>query len=233
MFDELHASTSRSCLHVVIRPAAPVRGTGARSVRPEAVAAEDAAASCYWNAASSRLRHSAWTAGGPTRATARHRLRGWLAIRMYWEAPQLDRPDQRPFALHRNGYAGMQRYAAFLWSGDVYSTVGNAEDPRADRDQHGADAASPIGARTSAASSRPRSSPASSTCAGSSSARSARCSARTAGLEAAPAVGLEHRRARPERDPSYSDARHPGSRANCTTPRSSRSAGSISSCAIG
>ena len=41
---------------------------------------------------------------------------------MYWEGPQLDRPDQRPYALHRNGYAGMQRYAAFLWSGDVYST---------------------------------------------------------------------------------------------------------------
>ena len=41
---------------------------------------------------------------------------------MYWEGAQLDRPDDRPFALHRNGYAGMQRYAAFLWSGDVYST---------------------------------------------------------------------------------------------------------------
>jgi alpha-glucosidase (family GH31 glycosyl hydrolase) len=26
------------------------------------------------------------------------------------------------YALHRNGYAGMQRYAAFLWSGDVQST---------------------------------------------------------------------------------------------------------------
>ncbi len=31
-------------------------------------------------------------------------------------------PSARPYALHRNGYAGMQRYAAFLWSGDVYST---------------------------------------------------------------------------------------------------------------
>jgi alpha-glucosidase/alpha-D-xyloside xylohydrolase len=42
--------------------------------------------------------------------------------RMYWEGPQLDRPNQRPYALHRNGFAGMQRYASFLWSGDVYST---------------------------------------------------------------------------------------------------------------
>jgi alpha-glucosidase/alpha-D-xyloside xylohydrolase len=43
-------------------------------------------------------------------------------IRMYWEGPLADRPDARPYALHRNGYAGMQRSAAFLWSGDVYST---------------------------------------------------------------------------------------------------------------
>lgn len=43
-------------------------------------------------------------------------------IRMYWEGSQEWRPDERPFALHRNGQAGMQRYGAFLWSGDVYST---------------------------------------------------------------------------------------------------------------
>lgn len=42
-------------------------------------------------------------------------------IRMYWEGPQLYRPNERPFALHRNGSPGMQRYGAFLWSGDVYS----------------------------------------------------------------------------------------------------------------
>jgi len=43
-------------------------------------------------------------------------------IRMYWEGPQRYRPNERPFALHRNGYVGMQRFGAFLWSGDVYST---------------------------------------------------------------------------------------------------------------
>ena len=42
--------------------------------------------------------------------------------RMHWEGPQIDRPNERPYALHRNGYAGMQRFASFLWSGDVYST---------------------------------------------------------------------------------------------------------------
>jgi alpha-glucosidase/alpha-D-xyloside xylohydrolase len=43
-------------------------------------------------------------------------------IRMYWEGSQKWRPDERPYALHRNGYAGMARFGAFLWSGDVYST---------------------------------------------------------------------------------------------------------------
>lgn len=42
-------------------------------------------------------------------------------IRMYYEGQQMYRPNQRVYALHRNGYAGMQRYAAFLWSGDVLS----------------------------------------------------------------------------------------------------------------
>jgi alpha-glucosidase (family GH31 glycosyl hydrolase) len=43
-------------------------------------------------------------------------------IRMYWEGSQQWRANERPYALHRNGYAGMARYGAFLWSGDVYST---------------------------------------------------------------------------------------------------------------
>jgi alpha-glucosidase (family GH31 glycosyl hydrolase) len=43
-------------------------------------------------------------------------------IRAYYDGSQMWRPNQRVFALHRNGYAGMQRYAAFLWSGDVYTT---------------------------------------------------------------------------------------------------------------
>jgi alpha-glucosidase (family GH31 glycosyl hydrolase) len=41
--------------------------------------------------------------------------------RMYWEGPLKERPERRPFALHRNGYAGMQRYG-WLWSGDVDCT---------------------------------------------------------------------------------------------------------------
>jgi alpha-glucosidase len=40
---------------------------------------------------------------------------------MYWEGQLKAHPERRPFALHRNGYAGLQRYG-WLWSGDVDST---------------------------------------------------------------------------------------------------------------
>ncbi|MFP5227532.1 MAG: TIM-barrel domain-containing protein [Acidobacteriota bacterium] len=40
--------------------------------------------------------------------------------KLYWDGPLTVHPDRRPFALHRNGYAGMQRYA-WLWSGDIDS----------------------------------------------------------------------------------------------------------------
>jgi alpha-glucosidase/alpha-D-xyloside xylohydrolase len=41
--------------------------------------------------------------------------------RMYFEGSRKTLPNRRPFALHRNGYAGLQRYG-WLWSGDVTST---------------------------------------------------------------------------------------------------------------
>ena len=81
---------------------------------------EEKAAS-YWNAHRKvfALGVDGWwpDEGDPLDAASR-----LARIRMYWEGPQLDRPDRRPYALHRNGYAGMQRYGAFLWSGDVDST---------------------------------------------------------------------------------------------------------------
>ena len=77
--------------------------------------------SCYWDAHRKdfALGVDGWwpDEGDPLDAASR-----LTRNRMYYEGPQLDRPNQRPYALHRNGYAGMQRYAPFLWSGDVYST---------------------------------------------------------------------------------------------------------------
>jgi alpha-glucosidase/alpha-D-xyloside xylohydrolase len=41
---------------------------------------------------------------------------------MYYEGPLLDRPNVRPWSLHRTGYAGVQRYGGWIWSGDIDST---------------------------------------------------------------------------------------------------------------
>lgn len=41
--------------------------------------------------------------------------------RMYFEGSRRTSPDSRPFALHRNGYAGLQRFG-WLWSGDTSCT---------------------------------------------------------------------------------------------------------------
>jgi alpha-glucosidase/alpha-D-xyloside xylohydrolase len=41
--------------------------------------------------------------------------------RMYWEGTQRLKPNDRPYALHRNASAGIQRYGGYIWSGDVQS----------------------------------------------------------------------------------------------------------------
>lgn len=41
--------------------------------------------------------------------------------RMYWEGTQRYRPNERPFALHRNASPGIQRFGGFIWSGDPRS----------------------------------------------------------------------------------------------------------------
>src|SRR5262249_27163445 len=41
--------------------------------------------------------------------------------RCYYEGPLQDRPNVRPWSLHRNAYAGAQRYGGWVWSGDVQS----------------------------------------------------------------------------------------------------------------
>jgi alpha-glucosidase (family GH31 glycosyl hydrolase) len=82
---------------------------------------DETEASCYWDAHRKdfALGVDGWwpDEGDPLDVPSR-----LVRNRMYWEGPQIDRPNERPYALHRNGYAGMQRYASFLWSGDVFST---------------------------------------------------------------------------------------------------------------
>ena len=77
--------------------------------------------SCYWQAHKSLLDLGVdgWWPDQGDGLDGPSRL---LRNRMYFEGQQIYRPNRRVYALHRNGYAGMQRYASFLWSGDVQST---------------------------------------------------------------------------------------------------------------
>jgi alpha-glucosidase/alpha-D-xyloside xylohydrolase len=128
--DDLHAQHFKVILHIVIE-GRRVNGTVSEPCTPEKAVPsgrtpddrwpEDRAVPCYWPYHKPLYDLGVdgfWPDQGDG-LDARSRL---ARIRMYWEGPQLWRPNERPFALHRNGYAGMQRYGAFLWSGDVYST---------------------------------------------------------------------------------------------------------------
>jgi alpha-glucosidase/alpha-D-xyloside xylohydrolase len=128
--DELHAQHFKVVLHVVIE-GRRMSGIVSEPCTPDKTVPsgrtaddrwpEDRAVPCYWPYHKPLYDLGVdgfWPDQGDG-LDARSRL---ARIRMYWEGPQLWRPDERPFALHRNGYAGMQRYGAFLWSGDVYST---------------------------------------------------------------------------------------------------------------
>ena len=117
MIDELHKENFRVVLHDVILTDR-LRG----SVHDPCKLSEfdEEQASCYWDAHRKNFATGVdgwWPDEGDPLDVASRLARN----RMHWEGPQLDRPNERPYALHRNGYAGMQRYASFLWSGDVYS----------------------------------------------------------------------------------------------------------------
>jgi alpha-glucosidase/alpha-D-xyloside xylohydrolase len=130
LLDELHAQHYKVVLHVVIE-GRKMTGTVAGACTPEKAVPSgrtsdnrwppDRAVECYWPYHKPLFDLGVdgfWPDQGdgldaPSRLTR---------IRMYWEGSQRERPGQRAFALHRNGHAGMQRYGAFLWSGDVYST---------------------------------------------------------------------------------------------------------------
>ncbi len=119
MFDQLHADHFKVVLHVAYPVRIPemngtVKDPCVPGKRPETQP------SCYWEMHRPvfKLGVDGWW---PDEGDALNLPSRLVRNKMYWEAPQLDRPDERPFALHRNGTPGMQRYGAFLWSGDVHS----------------------------------------------------------------------------------------------------------------
>ena len=118
ILDELHKDHFRAVFHVVIL-SGKLSGTARDAC--ELSRFDEEQASCYWDAHRKdfALGIDGWwpDEGDPLDVASR-----LTRNRMYWEGPQLDRPNERPYALHRNGYAGMQRYGSFLWSGDVSST---------------------------------------------------------------------------------------------------------------
>ena len=118
IIEKLHEDNFRVVLHDVILTD-KLRGTVHDACDALSFDAEEA--SCYWDAHRKDFAMGVdgwWPDEGDPLDIASRLARN----RMHWEGPQIDRPNERPYALHRNGYSGMQRYAAFLWSGDVYST---------------------------------------------------------------------------------------------------------------
>jgi alpha-glucosidase (family GH31 glycosyl hydrolase) len=119
MLDQLHRDQFKVVLHVAyptgIREMA---GSVKEKCDPERRAEQQP--SCYWDM------HRPVLAMGvdgwwPDEGDALNLPSRLVRNRFYWDAYQMDRPNERPFALHRNGAPGMQRYAPFLWSGDVSS----------------------------------------------------------------------------------------------------------------
>jgi alpha-glucosidase (family GH31 glycosyl hydrolase) len=129
MIQELHDDHFKVVLHIVLegrrldgavadRCTAPALPTGRT---PDGRWPDDRQASCYWPA--HRPLFDAGVDGWwPDQGDGLDAPSRLARNRMYWDGARRWRPDARPFALHRNGHPGMQRYAAFLWSGDVYST---------------------------------------------------------------------------------------------------------------
>lgn len=116
MIEELRKENFKVVLHVVNPPV----GLHGRAADTGASAHDETDAARYWQKHLDvfRLGVGGWwpdegDALGPVECLVRNR--------MYWEGPQLERPAERPYALHRNGYAGLQRYG-WLWSGDIDST---------------------------------------------------------------------------------------------------------------
>ena len=126
--EELHAQHFKVVLHVVLEGrrltgtvADKCTATPLPSGRtPDDRWPPDRQVSCYWPVHKQLLDLGLdgwWPDQGDGLDSASRLARN----RMYFEGQQMFRPNERVYALHRNGYAGMQRYAAFLWSGDVQS----------------------------------------------------------------------------------------------------------------
>jgi len=129
MIDQLQAGNFKVVLHIVVEgrrfigvvsdpctaPPLPSGRTEDNRWPP------DRQVSCYWPAHKPLfdLGVDGWWPDQGDGLDAPSRL---ARNRMYFEGSLMYRPNRRVYALHRNGCAGMQRFASFLWSGDVQSS---------------------------------------------------------------------------------------------------------------
>jgi alpha-glucosidase (family GH31 glycosyl hydrolase) len=128
MLDQIHAQHFRVVVHVVIEGrtlTGTVNDACTADALPSGRTADnrwppDRQVACYWPVHKTLMDVGVdgwWPdqgdgLDGPSRLN-RHR--------MYWEGSQLCRPNERPFALHRNASPGIQRFGGFIWSGDTRS----------------------------------------------------------------------------------------------------------------
>ena len=125
----LHAEHFKVVLHVVVEghhltgtvsdpcTAAPLPS----GVTPDGHWPPDRQAACYWPSHKSVMVDDGIDGWWPDQGDGFDGPSELNRHRMYWEGTQLYRPNERPFALHRNASAGVQRFGGFLWSGDVQS----------------------------------------------------------------------------------------------------------------
>ncbi|MGH9604826.1 MAG: TIM-barrel domain-containing protein [Terracidiphilus sp.] len=114
MLDELHEEQFKVVLHVV--PPGDFHGT-IHDTGAEAKTPGDAAT--YWqeHLPVEKTGVDGWWPDEGDRLSVYARFE---RNRFYWDGPLTVHPERRPFALNRNGYAGLQRFG-WLWSGDIDS----------------------------------------------------------------------------------------------------------------
>lgn len=125
MIDELHDANFKVVLHVNAPPR-ELTGTKLTITSPPAASKRDRASpstssiSDYWarHRRTFSLGVDGWWPDDGDELDRQSRL---ARHQMYYQGPLLDRPNVRPWNLQRTGYAGVQRYGGWIWSGDIDS----------------------------------------------------------------------------------------------------------------
>lgn len=114
MFEQFHREDFRAVLHVLDEP------RDLHGVVNDPPSDDPDAAQNYWKEHLPVMRTGidGWWVDDGDELLPEARL---ARTRMYWDGMRKVRPQRRPYALHRNSYAGSQMYG-WLWSGDTRST---------------------------------------------------------------------------------------------------------------